>query len=289
MRINTFLYGFVNDLYSCGCVLSLGVFLSSCASRTPSYDVGQKFVLALSAEKGRVEQTDWYSGIARKQIEDQISRNEIESVNFRTEVKTLSVEGDGKFAQVLRVVSKEGDTDLHELAFPEVGETLDLIITPSGQILKAGAYPKDSIFYVPQVPLPTKPVAVGDTWSLDSSWVSENGMRMEFHLITILKRVVDCGLKPCLDLEISGNVTIPALGKDIQLKNDVWGRLLFSHGLGAVVWSEVRSRLTLNEKGSAVSEESCLQSVMRTPLFDKISAQTPLCQVPSDGPIVVPL
>ena len=40
------------------------------------------------------------------------------------------------------------------MAMPELGERLEMGLTRDGQVLLAGSYPKQSIFYVPQVSLP---------------------------------------------------------------------------------------------------------------------------------------
>lgn len=278
--------------YRAFAVVSAFAFLAGCASSSlHEENTDGSHRIRIKAEKGRVELTDWHAETSVKRTgEDRISRSDIESVSFRTQVKTVSGDAGDRFEQEVSVVSKTGDIDLHEMAFPELGETMAVTVTSTGKVLKAGSYPPDSIFYVPQISLPERSVRVGESWDLDASWVGAgNGIPMHLHLVTVLKRVIPCGQGPCFDLEVNGDVTIPSLAEEIQLKNTITGRLLFSSHLGTVIWSEIRSRLSLDQPEAQVEEESCIESVLREPEVKELGGLDPKCRLPLQSSIVVPL
>ena len=64
--------------------------------------------------------------------------------------------------QKIETLSREGVGLLHDLAFPEPGEIIDMEMSPEGTgYVKAGHFPKNSLFYLPPVPLPKEALMVG--------------------------------------------------------------------------------------------------------------------------------
>ena len=118
---------------------------------------------------------------------------------------------------------------------------------------------------MPFLPLPEKPVTVGDTWPLQHVWISRPSMiPLQLDLIAILKDVYPC-LKAdtCLDIEISGKVLVGANPSqaDTQFDGSLWGRMVFSMAKGDVIWSETKSSEEMRIGKERMSVSSCMTSL----------------------------
>lgn len=250
--------------------------------------------LQLKGRKSRSDVVDFHTESAVKTTStDKISRNNIEVTDFTIKSETLSYQPKkNRLVQVLTATKKEGEMSLHEMAFPEVGEELEVAYRLDGKIVSAGDFSREGIFYVPRISLPEHPVRVGDRWKMQAQWVSDkNQIKMHLDLVSIFKRAIPCGRDVCADLEVSGEVTLPGLNSnEIQLKSSLNGRILFAIGEGVEVWSEVRNYESMILEGLKVSVESCLESVLREPEEIALSEDfMPDCKVPLNDPIVMPL
>jgi hypothetical protein len=209
-----------------------------------------------------------YHSNARTRIysDGQLTRDHQEIVDF--EVASRVTEADDKtITTIVKTTRKDGTVDLHELAFPELGEELDFIQRPTGEVLKAGKYSSNSIFFVPSLPIAGHPVAIGDTWPLEHTWISgHDHIPLKLDVIGILKDIVPCEAGGvCADIEVSGSVHLVMLPTTVGSKFDsrVWGRVLFSLQRGDVIWSEMRSHEEMAVGGERNDVLSCMVSAMK--------------------------
>ncbi len=195
----------------------------------------------------------------------QLLRDRSESVDFT--VNTHFTEYDVK-NQLLRfearTVRKDGTVPLHDFAFPELNEVIAYEVRSNGEVLKAGSFPRQSLFFVPSLPIPDRPVSVGDTWSMEHTWTSaKEGIPLSLEVVGILKNVLKCdGGKRCADIEISGHVSLvrEPTAKGARFESRVWGRMLFSIERGDVVWSEMRSQEEMGVQSDRMVVSSCMVS-----------------------------
>jgi hypothetical protein len=171
---------------------------------------------------------------------------------------------------------------LHDFAMPELGEKLEVIADSHGRILKAGDYPTNSIFYVAPISLPEGPVSVGDTWALQSDWLSLEEM-VPYHLdmASILRQVYSCGAHRCAEIEISGEVTLEGpIAQSLAFKSLWKGFILFDIDAGAVAWSRVDSEEQFASGNVRRSVSSCLEATLFEPFDEKLPARSPTQQTP---------
>lgn len=204
----------------------------------------QPLLLRLKGAVGRKEKSWYYSASTAETHEDgQIIRRKEEAVGFTVESRFKS-QADGVIAFDAETIEKDGQVDLHDLAFPELNELIEVKLKESGEVLQAGPYPPTSVFFVPPVPLPQEAVLTGDTWTTQHEWVSmKNGVPLRADLTLILKGLHQCGKGRCAELEISGEVAIiDEKLKEVKFQNEISGRLLFSIDQGTVVAMRVANK-----------------------------------------------
>ncbi len=262
------------------------LILTGCAtasgpgSSLTSVDQKEAIELKLVSTPGRLEKSTYHSHVRTKVYQSgQITNEKDEVMDFKVESEGLA--GEANINQMIRVVEKDGFADLHDMAFPEIGEELIVTLNPNGKVLKAGDYPRNSIFYVPPVSLPDRPVRVGDTWTLDSKWMSlKNGLPMHLSLISIFKGLYRCGVGDlCADLEISGGVKLmDPLPTGIKLTSNIQGRLLFNVNRGTLLWGDVRSEESFRQGEIWVHVSSCLESVLEEPNAERLVGESADCQ-----------
>ena len=224
-------------------------------------------------EPGRIEKMKYYSHSSTRTFENQSIRHQREEiVEFTVQSKVVSSDRvAGLTAYEVTTLEKDGPVNLRDMAFPEVGEVLPLVVSEKAMVVSAGNYPKNSIFFVPPLSLPSRAVSVGDTWTMEHSWVSlNNGLKLELSLVTILKRVIQCpDGGACFELEVSGDVTLPDMKSgqtSSHLDSKIFGRLLFSEPHASIIWSDVRNRESFLSEGMRVEVLSCIQSQLEEPL-----------------------
>ena len=209
-------------------------------------------------------------------VDTELTREKEESVEFVVESKTHKISPDGNtIDQVIRLLHKDGPVDLRTLGFPEDGEELNFSLTKSATVLKAGTYPKTSIFYVPPLSLPNDPVSVGETWNLEKNWISSgNGIPLELKLVSTLKAWVKCGDDTCADIEVSGEVSMMGIKKNqLKFESEIAGRILFSIERGVLVWSMLKNKERLTTLTSMMTVTGCMVSRLEKPMIwvtDKI-------------------
>ncbi len=214
----------------------------------------------------------------------QLTQEKEEVVDFAVETKTERVDENGHLYQQITVVEKNGNADLHSMAYPELGETLDVVLSPTSRVLRSGSHPRDSIFYLPPIPLPEQPVAVGETWKNEWKWVSSSRVPLRLEMVGILKGIYRCrrgDQSQCALIEVSGDVGLDTSDTtNLSLKSQVSGYIYFSLASGGVIWSEIHNQESLvSMSGGRVDIDSCLESILVLPENDKwMYAEKPTCR-----------
>jgi hypothetical protein len=254
-------------------LLVLSSLLSSCSHMSgqghiKEVQMKQPVKLELSQELGQFDITRYRYHSSKATLGERkikVKRDEIVDFKIRSEVRGLTPSG--LIQLQVKTLEKEGPVELNDLAYPELNETIDFTLTKNAQVVKAGSYSSDSIFYVQPIPLPEKPVNKGDTWAVEHAWLSRhNGIPLKLELVAILSRFVECGPQDtCADIELSGRVTLPPGLIKGSLDSKVFGRLLFALKKGLIVWSEIRTDEDLSTPGEKVEIASCMESVIDTP------------------------
>jgi hypothetical protein len=198
-------------------------------------------------------------------------REELVEFGVRNTVTQVEA-GSGLRSVLVETVSKDGPQDLYDLGYPELGESIDYVFNTKGEVRKAGNFPSNSIFFIPPVVLPKRPVAVDETWTMQRDWISlRNGLPMTVDILTIFKNVYACGNNhKCAELEISGEVRVPeSLRKKAKIQSMIVGRLLYNMNTGAIVWSDVRNKDVLGVEDDRVESSSCTESVLESPAGER--------------------
>jgi hypothetical protein len=247
-----------------------------------------KVELRLKADPKRFEKVAYFHKSASKSFEDnQMRAQKDENIEFSAQAETVKVDGE-RFTQLITVTSKDGGGDLHDFAMPEMGERLEVVTDTRGKILKSGDWPTNSIFYVSPISLPEGLVSVGDTWTMQASWLSLGEMvPYQLDMVSILKNVWTCGQDRCAEIEISGQVTLQGtIAQAMNFKSNWRGRIYFAIGAGTVVWSRVESEERLLAENVRRDINSCLESVLTEPGDVKLPGiAKPICAplAPSQG------
>lgn len=232
-----------------------------------SVDLKGPVELRLKVQPKSSETVDYYHVSSSRAFEGKELRHEkTETLAFTAQAETMKAENE-RFTQAITVVKKDGTIGLHDFAMPELGERLELVTDSHGKILKAGDWPTNSIFYVPPVSLPDTAVEVGDTWTMQSSWLSLQDMvPYELDMVSILKGFVKCGDDTCADIEVNGNVGMQgALKQTLVFRSEWRGRLLFAVNAGTVAWSRVNSDELFAYDTVYRTVGSCLEAALREP------------------------
>jgi hypothetical protein len=306
----------VQFLTTCRTIIVLSVLLCiGCAQRGAKQDddtstrkepgprsqgIAGPIRLELKLTPGRVEKSKFESVVQTRRFEKgQLLAERVETTDFATKLTHVSSQGPtGPFLYRAKTISKDGMAELHDLAFPELGESIDLLVSPQGDVLSAGIYPKESIFYVPSLSLPTTPVQVGDTWSLQRRWYSlKGGLPMQFDIVSIFKNVFACGKSVCAEIEVSGTVGVapadpkaPAqLTSVASMVSDLRGRYLFDVQSGTVLWSHILNTERLVSGDWKIDVRSCIVEALDEPAAEKWSWYKQVkCDPLADAPAHIP-
>lgn len=224
-------------------------------------------------------------------LEGQMTKKKDEIVEFQLLEKVKRVDSEGRLIIDSMTVEKDGLIDLNDLAFPELEEIIEYVYSPIGQVIKAGSYPKGSIFYIPPMPLPEEPVLVGETWEMSQSWRSlKNGIPLRVQVVAILKNILKCGNRTCADVEISGDVSVINMPLNkMQFTSNINGRILFDVKKGLIIWSQIQSSEDFQVESQQTKVQGCLVSEIVEPeeLGLKKSSERMSCQ-PTGGAVVPP-
>lgn len=263
-----FLYSLLPIIVSCS-----GLSKQSGSSRDampwPVTSLEEPILLRLKGKPGEEIKTAYYSASHIRNFEGtQLIRELEEAVDFGVLNRFTQVDPKtGKLTYIASTYRKDGLVDLNDLAFPELKEEIEFVLTPEGEVLKAGSYPEGSVFFIPPVPLPQNPVKVGDTWEVVHEWVGrKNGIPLQIRAVGIFKDALRCEGGICALIEISGSVEV--LGANLAIAkfhSRLQGLMVFSVAKGEILWSKVFSTETLQLPEASSKVESCLSSVIVEP------------------------
>lgn len=231
--------------------------------------IEEPVVLELKTEKGRITKTKYNSrSLIENYEQGLIVKEREEGVEFVVQnTYQWGRAKEGTIAFESTTIEKDGAIELNDLAFPELKEKIDFVLTPQSQVLKAGNFSDTSVFFVPPVPLPSEAVRVGDTWSFQRQWLAQqNGIPLELRAVGILKDILNCKGEACALIEISGHVGV--LADQIlqaQFRSELQGFLIFHIERGEVLWSRVQSKEWLQLQGASSRVSSCLSSYLIEP------------------------
>jgi hypothetical protein len=219
----------------------------------------------------------------------EILRKISEGVDFTVETKVTQVDEKSKTGTyLLTTTEKDGKLDLADFAMPEVGESLEVVLTSKGMVLKSGQNPPGTIYFIPPVALPDRDVRVGETWPMTVDWVSlKSGISLRMGLVSILKAIRLCGgERRCAEIELSGDVSIIGLAANplatpnnqgeenasplMRFRSDIRGHLLLSLETGAVLYSVLRSDESIDGMKDSVKVSSCMLTYVIEPVADRV-------------------
>ena len=247
------------------------------------------------------EETSEYRSVTQSSARRSGQANEetIEEFNFNVQTKTISVDSVNKTATYrITTLKKDGSGALADFAMPEVGDSIDMVITNLGQVIKAGEALPGTIYYVPPISLPKDEVKVGDTWLMKSDWVNlTSGVPLHLEVVSTLKALRSCGsIGRCAEIEVSGDETIigetnsplfssqekakkekrgkktkvkaqnksPRVDPTLQsrFKSQLKGKLLFAIDQGLVLFSHIKSEELLAGEKTQMAVHSCTTSTL---------------------------
>lgn len=250
-------------------LLFLALSQISCSTMRQSSDLPRSVRIELKGKPGSVSETRYYSNANVKSYsQQQLLRDKQEIVDFTVLTSIVAFDAQKNILSFkVKTIAKDGTVELHNLAFPEKNEEIDYQVTSLGQVLKAGAHPPHSLFFVPALPLPKDEVEIGDTWSMQHSWLSaQEGIPLSLEIIGILKGLMPCeGDKVCADIELSGHVKLaktPSV-RGSRFSSRLTGRMLFALERGDILWSEMRSEEEMLVQGERLSVLSCMVSELK--------------------------
>jgi hypothetical protein len=229
-------------MLSCGCVQSL---VKPDYEPAEEVDITYPVSLKLHATP-RTDVVAYHSSTYSRTFEEGILRHEkTEEMDFEVQSKYIGAEPKSGYVKMTTTtLKKDGPMDLHEMAFPDVGEELEMEFTELGVVKKASGYPANSIFFVPPVPYPEKPVQKGDTWTMSAQWVGiKNSLPLRLDLTSILKRFVKYKSETCADIEVSGEVRFVegVLPQAPAFQSELTGHFYVSVLSGSVLWQNLQS------------------------------------------------
>ncbi len=234
---------------------------SGCAHTSPR--AGQSMNLRLKGKAGEVFFNRYrFKTVTQSHEEGGIENEKTQVSDFSVKTTIKDIKSKGQLLSDVETLDKDGATQMHDLAFPEVGEKIEFLLGSLGDVISVKGYPKESVFYVPSVSLSENQVKIGDTWEMRSSWVSESlGLPFQFLMVSVFKDIVPCkNMKAeCALLEISGNVQmiLPKKAK-ADFINDTRGEIMLAIDQGVIDSSLIYSQERFRGDGKTVKVSSCV-------------------------------
>lgn len=270
------LAGFFSGLLTWGCSTPSGPEFTPLSS-----DKGP-VRLELKPPAGYEDVTDYISRTVTKTYSNgEITRKISEGIDFSVETKVTAYDSEKKIGTYrVTTIKKDGKLDLSDFAMPELGQSLDFVLTSTGRVLKVSEIPPGTLYFVPPVSLPDEEVTVGETWAMAADWLSlKSGLPLRIEVVSILKGLRRCGTAgSCAEIELSGGVKIIGAGgsnissqstgaNDLRMRfrSELKGRMLVSLANGTVLYSIMRSDESLSGASDSVEISSCMMSYVTKP------------------------
>ena len=235
-----------------------------------------------------IDITNYYSrSTTRAYSDNELVKTLTDVANFTVKTKTVAVDNKSQTATYdMTTIKKTGLVDLSDFAMPNPGQTLELMLTDQGKVLSAGDYPPGTLFFVPPVSLPEKPVKVGDSWPMTSEWVSlKSGLPLKMKTISTLRAIRKCGSTGrCAEIDLTGTVQLEPSSRNEsthklpKFVSSMDGSLLFSLTRGTVLYSYLRSSESLSGDQTRIEIHSCMVSSVSKPSDENLlGSMLPKC------------
>ena len=226
--------------------------------------------MELKGEMGRMEISKICNqSVTRSYSKNNLLRERVEDLDFTVRSVIETVYEDGSFSQKMTTIEKNGPGSLHLYAFPELDEMIRFKFSKKAKVLDVEYVPRNSIFYMPPLPLPEKPVSPGDNWEFKHTWRTlGSDVPLTVSLSATYLNSKRCGNYYCMNIGIKGFVK-PEIkysqSRGAEFKHNINGRFLFEPTRGMVVWSEFETEELLHQKEARVAVKSLLRSSLLEP------------------------
>ncbi len=172
-----------------------------------------------------------------------------------------------------------GNVDMWSMGLPLPQQSLVEEVNKSGIPIDVKGYPKESIFYMPRIDLPKKPIKVGDSWKSEYTWKSME-TQWPFKVLMnseLVHWIMVDGDKAAV-IKYTGAVSlgegIPIKG---ELKSHIYGELIYAVNTHKVLWGYTQSKedfhMQLEDRKRSLAVESCTWSYSKgmtlDPKFEK--------------------
>ncbi len=246
-------------------VLLILLVLASC-SHNP-FKKNESISIKLKGLEGYEEKYTVFSQTLVENIkDDQLMNQKIEVVDFDLFNKTTKVNDSGIHISST-TTRKEGSMQLHDMAYPELNERIDFVYNQEGEVLKAGSFLKNSLFFLPPIPLPKKAIRVGDHWDYEGRWTAPSLQgTMKIKLQMELKKILPCfSNEKCVGVQWTGIVN-PDQGQKFNLpvESVIQGYALYRPLTGSQLWSYTRNIESFSLQNLKLRVSSCVQSILKS-------------------------
>jgi hypothetical protein len=248
-------------------------FLASCSSvplKKMTADGPQDISISIIAGNMNVEKYKAFSDIKVYSIkgEKKLTESKIEMSEFVLNRQSLLVDLKNQATFKYWVTDLEGDVELANMGLPPVGKTLLEVVDKKARVIAVKDYPQETIFYLPKIALPNKPVEPGDSWVFKSIWRSlKTGWPFEIKLNLTLDSWVECGGLRCAYIKFNGAIKLPKNSplKNATLGSDVTGEFVYAPVGHQFIWTLSNSVETFQTDSKLVKVKSCTASYQVSP------------------------
>jgi len=196
-------------------------------------------VFVLKGEQERTEHSEIKMKIQTSHFSNnELSRKSIRHLKVKIKTRISPAPQGGTFWIENTTYEKVGNENLHDLALPELNETMKLNLSMKGRVLDVIGYKKNSIFYLPPVLLPTKKVNIGDYWEGSFEWVGEGNVPFKTRIECFLRKKQRWKERDVLKVEMKASTTLNKDSKRIQIQSQSSGYYLWDPQIGTVVYTK---------------------------------------------------
>jgi len=198
----------------------------------------------------------------------EVEKESTEEAYFKLNRTVMDVDTNEKIQYKHWVTDFKGKVDLAGMGFPPVGQALFSITNNKAEVLAVKGVPMETIFYVPRIPLPKKPVKVGDTWDFVKQWRSlKTGWPFIVKLKVTHKGWYSCGGLNCINLSYKGSVILPPSNPVSKgsLKSELEGEFVYAPVGDQFLWTASKNTEVFQDKGKKVFVDSCVSSYQLQP------------------------
>ncbi|PIT99005.1 MAG: hypothetical protein COT74_12230 [Bdellovibrionales bacterium CG10_big_fil_rev_8_21_14_0_10_45_34] len=256
------------------CLVILLLAFTGCTSGQKHVDMiegDSPLNIRFKPQVGQKEVTDYkYHSLTRTTNKGQVNFEREEDLTFSVQAEVLSERTESEitvYDYAMETLRKDGQENLNNMAFPELGEKIVWTLNDRTQVLKVANKLPGSIFYVPLIPIPDKPIKVGDTWESLYHWNASNSqLKMVLELTTLLKSHFRCQKShECIELQYSGEVN-PSEARlvGVGMKSVLEGTMVYDLTASAIVMSKTNNSEEIAQDSSSVEVKSCIVSTIQS-------------------------